>query len=151
MASGAGRPRPQVCAPPGAPDGLALLAAGARGRPGRVSRRRDLGRCSRRPRRAGFARGRGARARRWGRAPAGRTAWLYWRLAPAIVPAVFLVAAIWGAAVGVPGAPAWLAVAVFALAGGVALGIVADRFAGRARLQAARARAGSRIEIARML
>jgi hypothetical protein len=83
--------------------------------------------------------------------PARRFPWMSWRLAPAAVPAMFLIAAVWGAAVGVAAAPVWLAVAGLALAGGIALGIVADRFAGRARLQAARARAGSRIEIVRML
>ena len=80
--------------------------------------------------------------------PARRPAWLSWRLAPAVVPVAFLVAAIWGAALGAPG---WLLVALPALAGSVALGVVADRIAGRARLQAARSRAGSRIEIVRML
>ncbi|MFC0682204.1 hypothetical protein ACFFGH_30605 [Lysobacter korlensis] len=83
--------------------------------------------------------------------PARRPAWLSWRLAPAIVPAAFLSVAGWGAGTGVPGAPVWLSIAVLGLAGSVALGIVADRFAARARLQAARARAMSRIEIVRML
>jgi hypothetical protein len=80
--------------------------------------------------------------------PARRPAWLSWRLAPALVPAAFLVAAIWAAILGVPW---WLVLAVPGFAGSVALGIVADRFAARARLQAARARAASRIEIVRML
>ena len=83
--------------------------------------------------------------------PARRPAWLSWRLAPAIAPIVFLVFAVWGAIVGVPGAPAWIAIAVLGLAGSVVLGVMGDRFADRARLQAARARAASRIEIVRML
>jgi hypothetical protein len=89
--------------------------------------------------------------RRYALRPASRPAWVSWRLAPAIVPALFVLAAVWGALAGVPGAPFWLGVAVLALAGGIALGVVGDRFAARARLQAARARAGSRIEIVRML
>ena len=89
--------------------------------------------------------------RRYALRPVRRPVWLSWRIAPAAMPVLLLVAAVWGAVLGVPAGPLWLAGAVLALAGSVVLGILADRFAGRARLQAARTRAGSRIEIVRML
>jgi hypothetical protein len=89
--------------------------------------------------------------RRYALRPVRRFPWLSWRVAPAVVPAAFLIAAIWGAALQVPAWGIWLAVALIALGGGIVLGVFADRFASRARLQAARTRAGSRIEIVRML
>ena len=89
--------------------------------------------------------------RKYALRPVRRPAWLSWRLAPAAVPVLFLGAAVWGIVLGAPGAALWLTGALLALAGSVALGILADRYAGRARLQAARARAGCRIEIVRML
>jgi hypothetical protein len=89
--------------------------------------------------------------RRYALRPVRRPMWLSWRIAPAAVAVVLLGAAIWAAAAGVAGSAYWLTGAVLGLAGSVGLGIVADRFAGRARLQAARMRAHSRIEITRML
>lgn len=89
--------------------------------------------------------------RRYARRPVRRPAWLTWRVAPAVVPAAFLLAAIWGVVLPVPAWGVWLGLALAALAGGIVLGIFADRLAGRARLRAARTRAGSRIEIVRML
>jgi hypothetical protein len=83
--------------------------------------------------------------------PGRRYPWLTWRLAPAVVPGVFMVVAILAAFAGVPGSLAWVLGAVVALAGGVVLGIAASRFAATARMQVARARAASRIEIVRLL
>jgi hypothetical protein len=89
--------------------------------------------------------------RRYALRPVRRFARLSWRVAPAVVPTAFLIAAIWGAVLGVPAWGIWLAVALIALGGSIVLGIFADRLANRARLQAARTRAGCRIEIVRML
>jgi hypothetical protein len=86
-----------------------------------------------------------------GSGPVRRPAWLSWRLAPAVLPALFLIAAVWGAVLGVPAAALWLTCAVLGLAGSIVLGMLAARFAARTRLEAARTRAGSRIEIVRML
>ena len=83
--------------------------------------------------------------------PARPQSWLSWRLAPAAVALVFFGLAIWASAIGTPAWPVWVSGALLATAGSVALGLLADRFARRARLQAARTRAGSRIEIVRML
>jgi hypothetical protein len=89
--------------------------------------------------------------RRYALRPARHSWWQSWRIAPAAVPAVFFLTAVWAVFAGLPGAALWLSGALPALAGSVALAIVADRFAGRARLQAARARAGSRIRIMHLL
>lgn len=89
--------------------------------------------------------------RRYALRPVRSPAWLSWRIAPAALPVVFLLVAVWAGTSGVSGSAVWGTAALLALAGSVALGVLADRFAGRARLQAARARAGSRIQIVRML
>lgn len=84
------------------------------------------------------------------RAPRRRP-WLTWRLAPAAVPGIFLIFAVRATATDAAGSVAWLAGAVLALGASVLLGIAASRVAGRSRLRVARARAGYRIEIVRML
>lgn len=89
--------------------------------------------------------------RRYALRPVRRPVWLSWRVAPSAIPVVFFGAAVWAAATDRPGWTIWLSGALLLVAGSVGLGMLADRFAGQARLKAARTRAASRIEISRML